>query len=176
MKRIFAFVLMMSCVGIAQAQQQERSVLQSYNPAEMISLKRDVPLKTALDILNGFCQRFENRIIVDNKERNQSIGVAIENMQWKRALEYILRSNMMKYVQFDKYYQIEDGIEEDVAQIEPVTIATREVEINAVFFQADYQMLLEFGIDWTTFKGGSVRISASGASNVVNDFFRVSGG
>jgi len=176
MKRIFAFVLMMSCVDLAQSQQQERTVFQSYNPAEMISLKRDVPLKTALDILNGFCQRFENRIIVDNKERNQPIGVSIENMQWKRALEYILRSNMMKYVQFDKYYQIEDGIEQEEALVEPVTIATREVEINAVFFQADYQTLVEFGIDWTTFKGGSVRISASGASNVVNDYLRVSGG
>jgi len=168
---------MMSCVDLAQSQQQERSVLQSYNPAEMISLKRDVPLKTALDILNGFCQRFENRIIVDNKERNQPIGVAIENMQWKRALEYILRSNMMKYVQFERYYQIEDGIEvEEEAPVDPVTIATREVEINAVFFQADYLALLQFGVDWTTFKGGSVRISTSGAAGDVQDFLRASGG
>lgn len=175
MKRIFAFVLMMSCVDLAPAQQQERSALQSYNPAEMISLKRDVPLRTALDILNGFCQRFENRIIVDSKEHNQPIGVAIENMQWKRALEYILRSNMMKYVQFDKYYQIEDGIEqEEQAPVEPVTIATREVEINAVFFQADYLALLQFGIDWSTFKGGSV-ISTAGANGDVQDFLRAYG-
>jgi len=179
MKKIFAVVLILSCAGFSAAQEQERGVLQTYGPAEMISLKRDVQFRTALEILNGFSQRFENRLIIDDKERNQPIGVAVENMHWKRALEYILRSNMMKFIQHDRYYEIHDGLEgkgEAEPEVEPVTIATREVEINAVFFQADYQALNELGIDWTTFKGGSVRISTNGASQAAQDFLRISGG
>jgi type IV pilus assembly protein PilQ len=177
MKRIFAFILMMSCARLASPQEPERNVLQIYNPAEMVSFKRDVPFKTALDILNAFSQRYENRMIIDNQEHNQAIGVAVENMHWKRALEYILRSNMMKYVQHERYYEIQGGLAEaKKPEEELVTIATREVEINAIFFQADYQTLFEFGINWSTFKNGTVQINTSGASNVAQDFLRVSGG
>jgi type II secretory pathway component GspD/PulD (secretin) len=42
------------------------------------------------------------------------------------------------------------------------------------FFQADYETLHEMGIDWTTFKNGTVRVQTLGASNVGKDFLRAS--
>lgn len=172
-KRIFAVCWLAWWGGSALAQQEDFPP-RSYRPDEVVSFNPNIPLNTVLEILNGFAQRHENRIIVDNKVRTKPIGVSVENMQWKRALEYILRSNMLKYTAFDRYYQIEELTKTKEPDPEPseFTLNTPEVEINAVFFQADYQTLRELGIDWSTFKNGTVRaqIFTSGAQQVTNDF------
>ncbi len=158
------------------AQGQQTFPPQPYRPDELVSLNRNVPFNTALEILNGFSQRYENRLLIDSKVRTNPIGVSVENMHWKRALEYILRANLLKYVAHDRYYEVQEMI--DSKQPEPeeevVDIRTREIEINAVFFQADYESLHEMGIDWTTFKNGTVRVQTLGASNVGKEFVRAS--
>jgi len=176
-KRIFIIVLLGLCAGMARAQEQELErdlPLRSYRPEEVVSFNPNIPFNTVIEILNGMCQRFENRIIIDSKVRTRPIGVSVENMYWKRALEYILRSNMLKYTQHDRYYEIEDllNTKEPPVQKSEFNVNTPEVEINAVFFQADYQTLMELGIDWTTFRNGTVRaqVQAQGASQVSNNF------
>jgi type IV pilus assembly protein PilQ len=161
---------------LAQSQTQQQFPSQPYRPEELILLNPNVPFNTAMDILNGFCQRYENRLLIDSKTRTNKIGVSVENMYWKRALEYILRANLLKYVVRDRYYEVQDMV--DTKEPEPVkdaiNVATREIEINAVFFQADYETLHEMGIDWTTFKNNTVRVQTLGASNVGKDFLRAS--
>ena len=176
MKRTFTIVLLLCALQAAWA--QEQTPFQNYGPTELISLKRDVPLTTALEILNGYCQRYDSRIIVDSKQRNQPIGVSVENMYWKRALEYILRTNMLRYSVHDRFYQIEDGVaaREDKAEPEIASITTREVEIDAVFFQADYETLRQVGVDWSTFKNGTVRVRSNfGVNDIGRDFLELSG-
>jgi type IV pilus assembly protein PilQ len=174
MKITSAVILVLICMTEAQAQQNFPA--QPYRPDELVSLNRNVPFNTALEILNGFSQRFENRLLIDSKVRTNPIGVSVENMHWKRALEYILRANLLKYAARDRYYEVQEMI--DAQQQEPekevIDIKTREVEINAVFFQADYESLHEMGIDWTTFKNGTVRVQTLGASNVGKEFVRAS--
>jgi type IV pilus assembly protein PilQ len=161
---------------LAQTSIPERLPAQPYRPEELVSLNPNVPFNTALEILNGFCQRYENRLLLDSKVRTKPIGVAVENMYWKRALEYILRANLLKYTTFDRYYQVEDMIDtkkpEATATPDPVTLRTREIEINAVFFQADYETLHEMGIDWTTFDNGRVQVQTLGATNVGKEYLR----
>lgn len=173
-KRILFIAVLALWFAPVQAQQQEEVPPRTYRAEELVSFNPNIPFNTVLDILNGMCQRFENRIIVDNKVRTKPIGVAVENMYWKRALEYILRSNMLRYSQFDRYYQIEDllNTKEPEAPKAEFSLNSPEVEINAVFFQADYQTIRELGIDWTTFYNGTVRaqIQAQGASQVTNNF------
>lgn len=169
-----AIILVILCAWTAQAQQTFPP--QPYRPDELVSLNRNVPLNTALEILNGFSQRFENRLLIDSKVRTNPIGVSVENMQWKRALEYILRANLLKYVMHDRHYEVKEMVDGKEAEPEkdPVDIWTREIEINAVFFQADYEALHEMGIDWSTFKNGTVRVQTFGASSVGKEFLRAS--
>jgi hypothetical protein len=89
-----------------------------------------------MEILNGFSQKFENRLLIDSKVRTKPIGVSVENMQWKRALEYILRANLLKYVARDRYYEVQEMIDtkEPEAPKDVINVTTREIEINAVFF------------------------------------------
>lgn len=174
MKITSTIILVLLCTGIVKA--QETIPPQPYRPDELVSLNRNVPFNTALEILNGYCQRFENRLLLDSKVRTNPIGVSVENMQWKRALEYILRANLLKYEVHDRYYEVKPMVDSKEPQPDKdaVDIKTREVEINAVFFQADYEALHEMGIDWTTFKNGNVRVQTLGASNVNKEFLRAS--
>jgi hypothetical protein len=171
-----AFFLVLFGIGIAQAQTitPERFPAQPYRPDELVSLNPNVPFNTAMDILSSLCQKYENRLLIDSKVRTKPIGVSVENMHWKRALEYILRANLLKYVARDRYYEVQDLLEsKPPVDSSVIKITTREIEINAVFFQADYETLHEMGIDWTTFKNGTVRAQAFGASNVGKEYLRI---
>lgn len=170
--------LLLLCCGVA-AQAQNNAPPQPYGPDEMISLNQNMPLPAALEILSGFARKFENRVIIDAKAPNKPIGVSVENMHWKRALEYVLRSNMLRYEPHEQYYEVLEMVPTQAAA-EPtesdISINTREIEINAVFFQADYETLHELGINWSTFKNGTVQFQTFGADEVVKDILRVSAG
>ena len=171
---VVAAIFILFSTGLAQ--RQETFPPRAYRPNELVSFTRDIPMSSALEILSNYAQRFENRIIIGTEKYKQPIGVSVEKMHWKRALEYILRSNMLKYVEHPKYYEIEPLIEEEEPEPseEEIGFDTREIEINAIFFQADYEALHELGIDWSTFSNGTVVVNALGASNVTREFFSVS--
>lgn len=178
MKKILTMLFVLGWGMAVWAQGNDSAPPQPYSPDEMISLNPSVPMNTALEILGGFSRRYENRIIIDGKTHTKPIGVSVENMHWKRALEYILRSNMMQYQQRDQYYEVIDMLPsaDPVPTTSDISIATREIEINAIFFQADYEALHEFGINWSTFKNGTVQIQTFSADQLVKDVLRVSAG
>ncbi|MDZ7268163.1 MAG: type II and III secretion system protein [candidate division KSB1 bacterium] len=177
------FVSLLVLCGVVAARGQNNLPTQPYGPDEMVSLNPNVPLPTALEILSGFARKFENRVIVDAKAPNKPIGVSVENMHWKRALEYVLRSNMLRYEPHEQYYEVLEMVPGQAAAAEPkqaqeddISIDTREIEINAIFFQADYETLHELGINWSTFKNGTVQFQTFSADEVAKDILRVSAG
>ena len=149
-----------------------------YDPEEFISLNSGLGINTALEIINQLSQKYENKMIIDQEERSKAIGVVVDNMHWKRALEYILRSNLLKYVEHPRHYEIVAMKEEETVR-DPlaVTYETREIEIKAVFFEADQQTLAEIGVDWSTLKDGKVKIlsEAQMGSQTQTDLFSVTG-
>ncbi len=175
-KHLAMWLLIGCCVGTLRAQQEEFPP-RTYRPDELVSFNPNTPFNTVIDILNSFSQKFDNRIIIDAKLRAKPIGVSVENMYWKRAFEYVLRSNMLKYTARDRYYAIEDlaGNKDDKPEVQaPYTVKTPEVEINAVFFQADYQTMRELGINWSTLIDGTVQVQTFGAANASNIYLRSS--
>ena len=145
-------------------------------PDEMVSLDRSLTMKTAIDILSQYSMRYENKLIIDPVGIRGNINVMVNNMYWKRALEYILRSNLMRFEEREKYYEVvplakqAEGAESAFSDI---TTGTREVEINAVFFDADYSTLLEAGVDWSVIKSGKVAVTGNFGSQVSRDLFSV---
>ncbi|MCH8980720.1 type II and III secretion system protein [candidate division KSB1 bacterium] len=152
----------------------QESIPRQYGADEFVSLDSSVPMRTALDILSKFSSKFDNKILIDPQNHTRSIAsinVMVNNMYWKRALEYILRSNLLKYVEREKYYEIVPlgaSREEQTEQINP---HTKEIEIHAIFFEADYQSLLESGIDWSALEGGRIRFEGNFGSEVSQDLF-----
>lgn len=146
---------------------------------ERVTLDRSLPLKTALDILSQYSMKFEGKTIIDTEESSKPISVMVNNMYWKRALEYILRSNLMKYNEKQRYYEVVPLLESATGagqKPEPedlIDTSTREIEIHAVFFEADYATLAEAGIDWSLLKDGRVRVNSKFANEVTKDLFNV---
>ena len=175
-KYLFSFgilLIIMLAVTSFGIQAQE-SIPRQYGADEFVSLDSSIPMQTALDILSRFSSKFYNKIIIDPQNHTRSIAsinVMVNNMYWKRALEYILRSNLLKYVEREKYYEIVPLGAARGEQTEPVNAHTKEIEIHAIFFEADYQSLLESGIDWSALEGGRIRFEGNFGSEVSQDLF-----
>ncbi|MFQ5822668.1 MAG: type II secretion system protein GspD [bacterium] len=164
----FALLLLFAVKLLSQ-----ETIPREYNPNEFVSFDRSLSMKTALDILSQFSSRYEGKIIIDPQGQSGSIGVMVNNMYWKRALEYILRSNLLKYVEHEKYYEVVPltAVKKPEIGKKIINQTTREIEIHAIFFEADYQALVEAGIDWSAIRNGKVSVTGNFASEVTKDLF-----
>jgi type IV pilus assembly protein PilQ len=151
----------------------QETIPKEYRSDEFVSFDKSLPLKTALDILSQFSSRNEGKIIIDPQGHPGPIGVMVNNMYWKRALEYILRSNLLKYVEREKYYEVVPltAAQAPGGERESISNRTREIEIHAIFFEADYQTLAEAGIDWSAIRNGKVSVNSNFASELSKDLF-----
>lgn len=151
-----------------------------YNAEEFISLSRDLSLDTALEIINQLSMKYENKMILDPKEHKNKIGVVVDNMHWKKALEYILRSNLLQFIERPRHYEISELVNQQgsSAAESKITFTTREIEIKAIFFEADQQALSEVGIDWSTISNGKVQLKvlSKSANSVSDDVFSIASG
>ncbi|UCE06239.1 MAG: type II and III secretion system protein [bacterium] len=158
----------------------QQTIPREYKPEEFISLSRELPMNAALEIINQLTMKYENKMLIDPKEHKNKIGVDVDNMHWKRALEYILRSNLLKYVVHPRHYEITElGNQKGTSVVEEkVTFTTREIEIKAIFFEADQQALSEVGVDWSTLNNGKVQLQviSKSASTVSDESYSMAAG
>jgi hypothetical protein len=165
-KTILVLLAALSCVLIllsaeleAQINAQPRELRREYvSPQQMVTIVGSTPFNQALSILDSYSRKFLNKIIVDPENRTTPIGVDIDRMQWLDALETILRANGLWYKEYESYIQIVPGqgqvtAKGETKQTEPTlppgtpTVNSREVDIQAVFFEADVTKLNSHGID-----------------------------
>ena len=138
---------------------------------ELITLSRDISFNQALRMI----QTFANRAIVDPQHLVQPIGIDIDRETWREALEQIAQHNDLRVVAHEHYFELLPGQAVETSEVPEVSLDSREVNISAIFFQADQSALQEFGIDWSTLSGGRVDVRAShmGARQTANDQFFV---
>jgi general secretion pathway protein D len=155
---------------------QQNSPAKSIRGEEFVSLNDGLPFNVAIEILNQFCKRFDNKIIIDPQGRQNAIGVVVDNLYWKKAFENILHANNLSYKIYDEYYEIQSGesqgveVEKDVK----VTTATKEVRIEAVFLEVNRDVLSQMGIDWSTLKGNKIEINTYAADNLLTNHAKAS--
>ncbi|MEX0823394.1 MAG: hypothetical protein WD008_03335, partial [Balneolaceae bacterium] len=151
---------------------QDRIPREYTNPEEMISFDRRTNFTEAIDVLNTFAQEFENRFIINRTDYTGPIGVTLPAMHWKDALDYILRVQNFVLLESPDVYELVTQEEADrIMQPESGAIATagagqaltpeqelrmkintdsKEVRINATFFEGNKRALREIGVDWST--------------------------
>ena len=138
------------------------------NPDEIVTFNKGTTYQEAIEIIDTFAQEYENKFIVDNSGYNGPIGVNLPAMHWKDALEYIMRFQNLEYTDFGDYYEItrkQTTANQAVAtqantgggaaagaqaNLPKADTHTREVRINATFFEGNKRALQEIGIDWST--------------------------
>lgn len=152
-------VLLLSAeVGIAQDQ-----IPREYtDPDQMISFDRETPFPDAIGIISDFVSESGDRLLIDRTGYTGPIGVSLPPMHWREALRYILRVQNMVLHEDPEFYEVltREQLQNRTATGDPdgqgssesdvATTKTREVRINATFFEGSRRALQEVGVDWST--------------------------
>lgn len=181
-------ILLAAILGVystTASAQNELPFREYTNPDEIITFDRSTSFIEAIEIINQFAQEYEEKFIVDQSEYSGDIGVTLPAMHWKEALRYIIQFQNLELVPYEEYYLIRKPVrvsETGSAEIEGApgqqggtlpgaatilaTKETREVRINATFFEGNRRALEEIGIDWSTL---SSNVPANVADYVSSD-------
>lgn len=148
------------------------------NPEELVTLGLETTFPQAIEVLNGFSRRFQDKLIIDRSGRTGAIGLNIPSMAWRQALDYVVNFNNLVLVEYPNYYEISPKpqqvqVANPNAPAPLATLGSREVAISAIFFQGDRRALREIGVDWSTFKDGIVQVTNIAAANVSQNVFSV---
>jgi hypothetical protein len=79
------------------------------NQDELVSFKSDVPYSKAIQSLGELSKKLDGKLVIDRSPlqgQDKTIGINIESMYWKDALELILRSNQLWYIDYPEYMEI----------------------------------------------------------------------
>lgn len=159
----FRFLIMLvSCVFLFTSQQvqaQDSYPREYTNPDEIIAFDRATTYEEAIEVINQFYQEYRNKFILDQTETGGQLGVSLPAMHWEDALDFILRIKNLSLVQHDEFVEIVPFVEDNTPtesvqalpeQVSLINLGTREVRINATFFEGNRTALQEVGVDWST--------------------------
>ena len=120
------------------------------NPAELVSFSEKMPYDKAMMILNGISQGLGGKSIQSETPIKDAIGIQIDKMNYRKALNLIARMNNMDIVESKSSIQLRsrDGKEKPVSSSTYAASDEREVKISAVFFEANVKEMRERGINW----------------------------
>ncbi|MBP8975623.1 MAG: hypothetical protein KBG83_02800 [Bacteroidetes bacterium] len=210
MKKLFIFFAIFSlCFSAVAFSQSERAVRRAAQTGkagvskdELVSIKSDVSYAQAIQMLGEMARKLEDRILIDRspmRDDSKPIGINIEAMYWKDALELILRTHQLWYNDYPDYMEIV-AIESLMKQNEQAQATTpdqkpllipsavaadtsnkviaqqREITISTVFFQLDRTKLQESGVSFSIFRGKDLNlgIKFTGGDNVLTPMFQAS--
>lgn len=192
MKLLTAFILIIfAFTDLATVQAQDRIPREFSDPDQVISFDRRTSFTEAVDILNRFAQDYDNRFIIDRTGYTDEIGVSLPPMHWRDALDYILRvrnfvalespdvfelvtAEQAQQMRADDSPQGQQAATPDDEKV--ITTKTREVRINATFFEGSRRALREIGVDWSTLTNNTPAnigdfVSEDGAEEIPNTGF-----
>lgn len=184
-------------ISVHPALAQEKLPVRPYtNPDEMIAFERDTPFQEAMQVLDTFSQKFDNKFLIDRTETTGPININLPLMHWEDALELILNVRGLALREREKFYEI---VEPSVIQVQEgsgtksrfrdvsgeqqqagVTVGellldtkSKEIRISATFFEGSRRVLNELGIDWSTLQDGVVQVTNVGAAEVSQELFSI---
>jgi len=144
---IIVLLLIMCTFSLSYGQQK---IPKEYVPTSgKISFLSTMPITQAIQALSEVSARLEKKVIIDEKIRSEPINVEIVDLEWRDALEVILKVNNLEYEEYPNYIKIIDREEEVLEEVKKEYDSTmREVNISAIFFEGDKHVLRDRGINW----------------------------
>ncbi len=180
---LLSLALLIPAYGLSQTGSAERRAFREYtSPEELVSIAPTATFDKALTAISEVSKKFVGKIIIDTEHRTMPIGVDIQGMQWRDALETICRKNDLWYTEYENYIAItsQGGTEAIRAGMTPAnpdiqkevaTLKSREIKISAVFLEVNLAKLDEVGISWDFSKStNDLNVSGSfAAADKVSD-------
>jgi len=165
--KILVGILIISSYQVSWTQTRRlRELRQAYvAPEEIVSFSKTTSFSQALIVFNELSKKFLGKIIIDPERRNTPIGIDIEKMHWLTAFEIILKENNLWYEEYPEYLKIVSLVDSSKTMTEEEQQAvskflSREVEISAIFFEADGSKLRQAGMSWDIFRGRDLNARA----------------
>lgn len=156
---LLAFVLLFF-LGSSTTSAQDSYPREFTNPDEIVAFDRSTSYVEAIEVINQFYQEYRNKFIIDQTGTEGQVGVSLPAMHWEDALNFILRLKNLTLVQGDDFVEIvrlsslaeeeETGPGVNPNAANEINLKTREVRINATFFEGNRRALQEIGVDWST--------------------------
>ncbi|RNC85361.1 MAG: hypothetical protein ED557_00885 [Balneola sp.] len=163
------------CIGIwlmpfttADVFAQDEYPREYTDPNQIIAFDKSTPYVEAMEVINQFLQEYQNKFIIDQSGAGGTIGVNLPAMHWEDALKFILRLKNLGTREFSDYVEIvplseleaeanaaastnpAQSVNPNAAAADDYDLSTREIRINATFFEGNKRALQEIGIDWST--------------------------
>jgi len=156
--------------GLSQDRPPQRVMRTYVPPDQLVSFLPTTPLNQFFELLNPIFQRVTGKQIVDPEERTDPIGVSISGMHFFDAFELVLQTKGLTYRETDKFFIVEKAPERTEVVIgprrataeagavqggvlQPASVDTREIQINAILFSVNLTKARDIGINWDQFFG-----------------------
>lgn len=164
-KRIQYFIILSGIfcfICVTQGTAQDRIPREYTNPNEVITFDRTTSFARAIDVINQFAQQYAGKVIIDRTGTSGNLGITVPPMHWQDALDLILEAKYLQLLEQPDYYEIVQAQVSPSARRGPATGAaaaigdtalstdSKEVRINAIFFEGNRRALQEIGVDWST--------------------------
>jgi len=161
-------------------QAQKIPVRNFVSKAETVSFPSTTSFNEAIEVLSQLALNFSGKIIIDPTEQSGPINIEVPPSHWKKALEYLLTTRDLEYVEKAAWFEIRYSSMGKAATAglkEPeITADTRSIEISAIFFQGDRRVLKEVGINWSALLDKfDLNIISLGGTGVSQEFISVAG-
>ncbi len=151
MKHFKIFLVFVILTSQLYAQKQLKEELRGYvNPEEIVSISENTPFDKAVEILSKVSEKLTGKKIVSTAGVTAPIGIKIEKMPFMKALLTIVQYNNLEYEEKEnvivvkKKFNKAKGLTADVY----APVDSREVNISAIFFEANVTNMRERGINW----------------------------
>ncbi len=151
--RLILPLLLLVCLSPLLLAQERLPVREYTAPEELISIDAVTTFTQAIEIFNTANKRFRGKPIIYDGESKDKIGINITHMHWFDAFELILKATGHWYIETEDITRVyalskQAGKAETDALASAAAVQTREVQISAVFFEANRSELERLGLDW----------------------------
>ena len=149
----FTIYLVLSLFLVIQVFPQkywERRFKTYQNPDELVTMSENLPFSQAMELLSKVSESTTGRRIVSTIQKDDPIGIEIDNMPYDKALIIIVQYAGLQFETKEDVIVVKRGneVEQDLTPETYASINTREVKISAVFFEMDVQEAKSIGISW----------------------------
>ena len=149
---ILTLVTILLFVSQVFSQQYLERRFKTYNnPDELVTLAQTLPFNSAIELLSKVSESTTGKRIVSTVDKNDPIGIEIENMPYDKALLIIVQYSGFIYEVKEDVIVVKRPGKDPTDDRTPDTYASvnsREVKISAVFFEMNVNESRQRGIDW----------------------------
>ncbi len=154
MNHRYLSIIILLLLPVLASQAQDRLPVREYTaPEELISMDAVTTFDQAIDIFNTASKRFRNKPIIYDGTSRDKVGINITHMHWQDAFELVLKARGYWFEEGEDYYRVFE-LQRSTAKTDTGKLAvdkalvSRDVQISAVFFEANRTELERLGLDW----------------------------